>query len=64
MILKKEEMNRYLQEYYLKKYGEREDDIWFEQPAANVWIFKRGNNYITLQCHILNGVVTEFVDKG
>lgn len=59
-ILSKEELNKKLYEYYVKHYGEKETDEWFEQPAANVWVFKRDNKYISLKAHILTGEVEEF----
>ncbi len=61
-ILTKEELNIKLFEYYRENYGERETDEWFEQPAANVWVFKRDNKYISLKAHILTAEVEEFVE--
>ena len=63
-ILEKEEINSFLKNYYIEKFGERDTDIWFEQPAVNVWLFKRDNKYIALKCHILNGEVTEHVEEA
>lgn len=62
-ILKKEELNQKLYEYYIEHYGEKESDIWFDQPAVNVWVFKRDNQYISLKAHILSGKVEEFVEN-
>ena len=62
-ILTKEELNTKLFEYYREHYGERETDEWFEQPAANVWVFKRDNKYISLKAHILTAEVEEFVES-
>lgn len=61
-ILTKEQLNNYLYEYYKKHYGERDTDIWHEQPAVNVWVFSRDGKYITLKSHILTGEVTECLD--
>lgn len=58
-ILTKEQLANYLYEYYKENYGEEETDVWYEQPAVNVWVFGRNNKIITLKCHILNGEVTE-----
>lgn len=51
-----------LREYYLKNYGEKETDLWYEQPAVNVWVFGRDNKIITLKSHILTGKVTEQIE--
>ena len=48
---------------YAEKYGEDNSDIWYEQPAANVWVFQRGQKIITLKSHILTGVVTESTEE-
>lgn len=61
-ILTKEELNKRLYEFYLEHYGERDTDEWLEQPAANVWVFKRDGKYISLKAHILNGSVTEYTE--
>lgn len=61
-ILTKEKLNEKLQEYYAANYGESSTDVWYEQPAANVWVFKRGEKYIALRAHILTGKVKEFVE--
>ena len=44
--------------YYLEHYGEKDTDIWYEQPAAKVWVFAREEKLVTLQCHILTGTVS------
>ena len=61
-ILDKENFNRNLYEYYVKQYGERDTDKWYEQPAVNVWVFGRDGKIITLKSHILTGVVEAFVE--
>lgn len=61
-ILTKEQLNNSLYEYYVEHYGERDTDEWFEQPANNVWLFKRDGKYISLKSHILTGKVTENID--
>ena len=62
-ILKKNELNDKLYEYYISHYGEQESDVWYEQPAANVWVFKRGQKIVTLKSHILTGDVSETVEE-
>lgn len=63
-ILNKEMYARNLREYYLKHYGEKGTDIWYEQPAVNIWVFGRDNKIITLKSHVLTGEVTEQIEKG
>lgn len=60
-ILTKEEFNKALYEYYMESCGERETDIWYEQPSVNVWVFERDGMYVNLNSHILTGKVTETV---
>lgn len=62
-ILEKEELEKRLREYYVSVCGERETDVWYEQPAANVWVFGREGRFISLKCHILTGEVTEYVEE-
>jgi len=62
-ILTKDEMSRRLREYYEIICGERESDVWYDQPAVNVWTFGREDRIITLHVHILTGKVTEYVEK-
>ena len=63
-ILTKEQFNEKLYEYYVEHYGERDTDIWFEQPAVNVWVFKRDGKYISLKSHILTGEVEVLVESS
>lgn len=58
-ILEKEKLEQYLNEYYEEHFGRQDTDIWYEQPAVNVWVFGRGGKIITLKSHLLTGVVTE-----
>lgn len=62
-ILNKEQLNNYLYEYYVEHYGERDTDIWYEQPAVNVWVFGRDGKFISLKSHILTGEVTEHIEE-
>lgn len=61
-IISKEELNNRLYKYYIEHYGENDTDERFEQPAANVWMFKRDDKYISLKAHILSGEIEEFVE--
>ena len=63
-ILTKNELNKRLYEFYVTNYGERSTDEWFDPPAANVWVFKRDNNYISLKAHILTGEVEVFTEQA
>ena len=61
-ILNKEQFNDYLYKYYKEHYGEKSTDVWYEQPAVNVWVFFRDGKFITLKSHILTGEVTEQIE--
>lgn len=61
-FLAKEQISDYLYKYYVEHYGEKETDIWYEQPAINVWLFNRDGKFITLKSHIITGEVTEKVE--
>lgn len=63
-MLTKIQIKKILQEYYNEHYGENNADVWYDQPAANVWVFGRNEKIITLKCHILTGIVTERIEKG
>ena len=62
-ILEKQVFNEKLNNYYTEKHGEKDTDIWFEQPAINVWVFRRDNRIITLKSHILTGEVEELTEE-
>lgn len=47
-ILTNERLDTLLTDYYLKIYGKKDNDKWFEQPARNVWVFERDGKIITL----------------
>lgn len=61
-LFDKEMYDKNLRKYYIEKYGERETDVWYEQPAVNVWVFARDGKIFTLKSHILTGEVTEQVE--
>lgn len=58
-MLSKTQIEHYLTQYYKENYGENDGDVWYDQPAANVWVFSRNGKIITLKCHILTGIVTK-----
>lgn len=62
VLLKKAEFNEFLRNYYLEHYGEEESDIWYEQPAVNVWVFGRGDKIISLKSHVLTCEVEEYIE--
>lgn len=62
-ILDKEKLGQFLNEYYEEHYGRQNTDIWYEQPAVNVWVFGRDGKIITLKSHLLTGAVTEKIEE-
>ena len=60
-ILTKDQFSAALYEYYMENCGQRDSDIWYEQPSVNVWVFERDGSYINLNSHILTGKVTKTV---
>lgn len=63
-VFNKQMYAKNLKDYYVRNYGEKENDIWYEQPAVNAWVFGRDNKIITLKSSILTGEVTEQIEKG
>ncbi len=61
-ILDKSQCAEKLHAYYLTKYGKQDTDVWYEQPAVNVWVFGRDNQIITLKSDVITGNVTETVE--
>ncbi len=62
-ILNKEKLEQCLNEYYEEHYGRQNTDIWYEQPAVNVWVFGRDGKIITLKSHLLTGAVSEKIEE-
>ena len=62
-ILDKKVIGQHLETFYKEKYGERDTDLWYEQPAVNVWVFERDGEIIALKCHILTGEVEVQTEK-
>ena len=58
-MLTREQIDSRLKRYYEANYGEYGKDIWFEIPAANVWMFVHDERLITLRCHVVSGEVAE-----
>ena len=63
-LFEKEMYAKRLYEYYVKHYGERKTDVWYEQPAVNVWVLLREGKIITLKSNVLTGEITEYIEKG
>lgn len=64
MVFNKDLYIKNLNAFYMEHYGEKKTDIWYEQPAVNVWVFGRDGKIITLKSHVLTGAVTEQIEKG
>ena len=62
-MLTKVQIEQCLTQYYKENCGVNNADVWYEQPATNVWMFRRDGKIITLKCHILTGMVTEMVEE-
>ena len=62
-LLSGSHLSELLHQYYLTHYGFRESDVWYEQPAVNVWVFGRDGKIITLKSHVLTGEVTEQTEE-
>lgn len=62
-ILTKDQLSRNLADYYQARFGKRDTDRWYETSAANVKVFARDGELISLKCHILTGEVTETTEK-
>ena len=58
-ILTKSKIEASLREYYRINFAKRPADIWYNQPALNVWVFRCGEAVVTLKCHPVTGTVTE-----
>ena len=58
-MLTQMQISESLHNYYKEHYGVNDADVWYDPPAVNVWMFSRDGKIITLQCHILTGVVTD-----
>ena len=62
-LLTNDEFQATLDRHYIQHYGVNNNDFWYPAPAANVRVFARGKDLITLKCHVLTGVVTEAVEQ-
>ena len=58
-LLTEKQLHNRLNKYYLKHYGERDTDNWYNNPALNKWKFERDGKIIILVCDIETGEVTE-----
>ena len=57
-LTEKQLYNR-LNKYYLKHYGENDNDGWYVNPAINKWKFERDGKIVILVCDMQTGEVTE-----
>lgn len=57
-LLSKPELSDRLMDYYRREYGKRDTDRWYDVTAANVKVFARDGELISLKCHPLTGEVT------
>ena len=64
MLFDKELYEKNLKSFYMEHYGKKETDIWYEQPAVNVWVFAHDEKIITLKSHILTGEVEEHIENN
>lgn len=61
-VLTKGTIHEKLVKYYMAQYGLQKTDIFYEQPAVNVMIFRRNNKTIAIKCHIVTGEITEYTE--
>ena len=57
--LTEKQLHTRLNKYYLKHYGERDDDGFYVNPAPNKWKFERDGKIIILVCDMQTGEVKE-----
>ena len=57
--LTEKQMHTKLNNYYKKRFGERDTDEWYVNPAPNRWKFVRDGKTISLVCDIYTGEVLE-----
>ena len=62
-ILPQDRISDCLWQYYLYNYGDDGTDVWYAQPADNVWVFGKNGKTITLKCHMLTGIVMEHIEE-
>lgn len=62
-ILTNDELQTNLDRHYIRNYGVNDSDYWYPAPAANVRVFSRGSKLVTLKCHILTGMVSEYAEE-
>lgn len=62
-ILTNDEFQTLLDRHYIRHFGVNNSDFWYPAPAANVRVFARGKDLITLKCHILTGTVEVYSEE-
>ena len=58
-MLSPKQIESRLEEHYICKWGEKDTDQWYVNPADNAWRFDRYGCTITLTCNPETGYVTE-----
>lgn len=57
--LTEKQIHNRLNKYYKEKYGERDTDEWYVNPAPNKWRFIRDGKIINLTYNIETNKITE-----
>ena len=57
--LTEKQLHNRLNKYYLKHYGENDNDGFYVDPAINKWKFERDGKIVILVCDMQTGEVTE-----
>ena len=58
-ILTEKQLHTRLDNYYKERFGIRDADEWYVNPADNMWKFVRNNRVIILECDKVTGEITE-----
>lgn len=57
--LTEKQLHNRLDKYYKERFGEKDTDEWYVNPAPNKWKFERNNRTIILECNMETGEVTD-----
>lgn len=57
--LSEKQLHNRLNKYYLKHFGENDNDSFYVNPAINKWRFERDGKIIILECDMQTGEVME-----
>ena len=58
-ILTEKQLHTKLDNYYKERFGEKDTDEWYVNPADNIWKFVRNNRVIILECDKVTGEIVE-----